>query len=503
MKSPSEIPDRVFTVYQTPVRESNYYYSCRSTWASFIFVARGGSELTADDLANIMGDPRLRELLGSFYMGAPFQWTMQRYGYLSPSGTGDEGDEQGLLVSQQPFYLPDGRHHPSKPLFVVCDGVLHRFAAHDIYQSCRDLYRLMGCHKCPDAGATCLRRHLLIPLKQPPLPGLGESPHIDLQSDRVQEAIRNVQLTWDDVKETLRSGDTIAGFTYISPVLANNNPTRPGATIDAPHALSFQDLEGAREALSARTQAGVNTRRTKRVECTKCYFGGYGYKDAPSPCDQWRPRRCRHGAWTEAQVLEATIPPFEQQLKKDGYSIREFEQLLAITGRQTVLPLGKGGRRVKGIVSRLSFSGAGDFQNPKTCVVLRRTSAKNRYVQVRKSLNEVLTILPEDLRRIFDEAPSLPPTLLATAIHATVCHSVKPYICMAGCCRQVTPYISHVAVHNEWEGVEVGYWMTTYWREFHFKDPEKLQQYYGDLTAFDIGDAPDGLGFRFDVWPSY
>jgi hypothetical protein len=233
------------------------------------------------------------------------------------------------------------------------------------------------------------------------------------------------------------------------------------------------------------------------VECTKCYFGGYGYKKTPSPCDKWRPRNCEHGAWTEAQLLEATIPPFEARLKEDGYTLRQFEQLLAITGKEIKLPLGEDGRLVKGVVSRLVFS----RPEGRTQVGLCRTGIKNRGVLDQRTLDDVLSMLPDDLRRIFDEAPTLSPMTLATAIHATVCNSVKPYVCMAGCCRSVAPHISHVAVHHEWQGVEVGYWTTTYWREFHFKDLEALQQYYGNLTAFTIARDAGDVDFRYSVWP--
>jgi hypothetical protein len=133
-------------------------------------------------------------------------------------------------------------------------------------------------------------------------------------------------------------------------------------------------------------------------------------------------------------------------------------------------------------------------------ILLKRSAALHRHVQERVDLKQLWQILPEDLRRTFQAAEELQPMTLATAIHATVCHTVKPYCC-AGAFRRVSPDISHVRVTAEWRGVEVGYWLQSYWRSMDFKDLEAMQTYFEELPAFNISREEEDLGFRFDHWP--
>lgn len=448
--------------------------------------------------------------MGEFFMAGPFSWTTKSH-VREPWKAGDppaeycddDGDNRGILVSQRPIYMPDCRRHPRTPLWVYVDGVVHKFTVEVMYRKCRRLHRLMGCWRCPDVGEACLRAHLDIPWPQPPLPGLGD-PHIDMTAERFQDFLQRQQLTWDYVRDSFVPWkDQAAGYTYIPPLSASTNPTRPGEHVNQPWQLDFQTLEGARKELRDRSKAGAKTRRTKKKECTTCFFGGTGYGMTPMPCDKYRPRGCKHGAWTTDQVMAATIPPFKAALKEAGYTMRQFEQVLAIAGLPFRLPTENGGY-AKWIVSKLSFNVK--ETNPhkhRVKVLLKRVSRGNRgeweYLQ---DIYAMWKLLSPDLRRRFDEAPELSQEIIAVAIHMVVCHTVKPYICMQGCYREACPDISHVAVRGHLHLVEVGYWMTTYWRDMTFSSIESIAEYFkGGLPGINLSRYPDDTGFNFNVWP--
>ena len=504
---PSEIPERVFTVCALPLRYNDRYIREEKAWVALLFVDRTG-KLDYYDLHAIMTDRTVKEVMENFFMGGPIQWDQtDRLGWWSQgeplpdpmSGSANHG----ILVSQRPIYMPDCRRNPDLPLWVSVDGVLHKRKVYDIYKSCRRLHRLMGCWRCPDVGEACFVAHTQIPWPQIPLPGMGD-PYINLNDQKFQYYLQRQQLTWDWAKDTFKPWkDKIMGFTYIPPQLASATPTRPGEGVNQPYQLDFNGLEDARKELSDRSKAGIQTRRTKKKECTVCFFGGTGYKNSALPCDTYRPRSCKHGAWTTDQVMDATIPPFKAALEEAGYTMRQFEQVLAIAGLPFRLPTEAGGY-AKWIVSRLSF----DVKevNPhkhRVKVLLKRTSRGNRgewrYLD---NIYEMWKLLPADLRRRFDEAPELSQDVLAVAIHMAVCHTVRPYTCMQGCIRVVDPDISHVAVRRYLHQVEVGYWVATYWREMTFSSIEGIAAYFnGGLPGFSLSRHTEDTGFNFNVYP--
>jgi hypothetical protein len=502
--SPSEIPERVFTSCALPLRYRGVYIRAEDPWIGFIFVKRDGS-LCFDDLDQISRDRTLREVMGNFFMMGPIQWNThdrEPWGDDHFDHWSDDGQNQGIYVSQRPIYMPDCRRHPRTPLWVFVDGITHKFTVEHMYRECTRLHRLMGCWRCPDAGEACLTAHLKIPWPQVPLPGLGD-PHIDLDSDNFQEFLRREQMTWSWAKDTFRPWkDQVAGYTYIPPQLASQQPTRPGENVNKPYQLDFHGLDEAREALSNRSKAGIETRRTLRTQCTECFFGGTGYKGSALPCDKYRPRNCPHGAWTEEQVMNATLPPFKAGLESAGFTMRQFEQTLAIAGQPFRRPTEQGGY-AKWIVTKLHLERHSPATNGwRGKVLLKRVARDHRDTwEYLDDLHTLWKMLPPDLRRIFDEAPILPESTLAVAAHMSVCHTIKPYICMQGCIREVCPDISHVRVRWPHQ-VEVGYWTVTYWRDMSFSGLESVASYFnGTLPGFSLSKYKEGDEFRFHVYP--
>lgn len=498
---PPEIPARVFTAYKMPrfYGTRHYGFSDSDPWVGLIFVARNAI-LGVPDLEQVMWDPVIRRVMGDFYMGGPFRWSPRRSSYSwresIPFDHYDAtGTHNGLLIAQQPVLLPDCRRNPNTPFYIVTQKRMYRQTVYDMYCNCRDLYRLMGCDRCPAVGETCLYRHLRLLLPQSSLPGFGDD-CLDMTSDAFQNSLLRQQLRWGDVKDTFKSGKSkVAGYTYISPVLASLNPTCPRCSIDVPYALDFESLEDAQAKLRGRAIISAETRRTKRVECTKCYFGGTGYGNTPAPCDKYRPRSCRHGAWTEAQIVQATVPPFERHLRLSGLSMRDFYCVLAVAGKPFRQPTENGGY-AKWIVSRVILA------TTPSGILLKRISRTHRNTSEIVGLSELLRILPDDLRRIFDETPKLSPEMTATAIQLSVCNTVRPYTCMAGCVREVAPDISHVCAVGT-TCIEVGYWLTTYWRTMRFSGLESVANYFQGLPAFNISNEEEDLAFQWRVWPRH
>lgn len=502
------IPDRVFTAYSMPTAYRNSYIRADNPPVGFIFVNRHtidrdyfANEQCTKDLDAILTDPLIKQLMGPFYVGSLCKWTPSAAGHYWQSKPQPmyhrEGLHHGIIVSQQLMFLPDCNQPLKLPLHVALDHMLHRYTLDDVYQSCRDLRRLIGCDRCTDAGTTCMMQNLQVPLAQPPLPTLG-SDYLDMRSDSFVERMQAHQLYWDEVQETLQPWkDVIAGYTYVSPTLTNYNALQPGATITEPVSLDFGDLDAVHQSFKERTQAGVKTRRTKRVECSKCYCGGTGYKNTPIPCSQWNPRYCEHGAWTKEQLIDATIPPYVQRLSEIGFSLADFYGILAIAGKPFRRPTENGGH-AKWIVRKIAD--ANRYTHSPSGIQLLRTARGYRSVSELVSLKELWQIIPEDLRRTFTEAPTLTPELTAVAMQVSTCNSIRPYICVAGCIREVTPTISHVTTCGP-HIIEVGYWVTTYWRTMRFNDLVSVLNYFEGMLAFRITKKTEDLGFEFNVWP--
>lgn len=499
----SDLPSRVFTWCELPARYYDRYISARSAWVALIFVDRDEPSQAVKDLPRLMQHRYVRDVMEELYVGGSFRWTPNHRTWLGWGGPADyqsdNGSEYGVIISQRLLFLPDSRRICNASVYVMVQGLLHHYTVDELVEPCRQVYRLMRCEKCPEAGEVCLAKRLRVPLPQPSLPGLGDS-HLDWTSDALQEGLARQQATWDSLKDYFTPWkDDVEGYVYIPPALASGNPSRPGLTVEPPHHLDFHEIESARDALSARSRAGIETRRVKRQECPKCYFGGTGYRGSVMPCSTYRPRNCRHGAWTEEQALRHTTEPFLALLTSTGFQREDFQGILGISGIPFRRPTKEGGY-AKWIVSKLDTPSPPD---KRVRIRLKRVSRDHRHEsEDLDDLAALWRVLPSNLRRTFQEArnaPALEPQLLATAIQLTACHTIKPYTCMRGCIREAQPDISHIAAKG-WR-IEVGYWLTTYWRTMHFTDLLSVFNYFEGLPVFRITHEDEDLSYTYSVWP--
>jgi hypothetical protein len=176
--------------------------------------------------------------------------------------------------------------------------------------------------------------------------------------------------------------------------------------------------------------------------------------------------------------------------------VRDFEQLLALGGQTLYID------RLKYVIRGFDF----DHVNPSVAKIrLLRVAAKIRgNSRDFGTLKELWPFLKPDLRRIFDEAPTLDRTTLAIAAQITCAKALKSYVCGGGhgYYMQVQPEISHVKTCSN-AYVEMGYWLRSYWRDVTVSSLDDLYCRFDCLPMFDIHNAPASgvLNFRYAHWP--
>jgi hypothetical protein len=454
------------------------------------------------------------EVMGDFYVGGIFRWTPHRdyrYYFHEPTHTDHydaAGSEQAIVINQRNWCTPLPQHMTSARLYVMLEGKLFRTTAYELYCQCKDLQRLIGCDTCKVTRDECVRRHLKFDVGQLPIPGFGLPVFRDFTSEAFENRRRNQQFCMSDIEDEWAYWKTeIEGHVFIPPSLAAFTAVQPGRQVRHPFSLSFRDdtIEYNRKELSARSKNAAATRRTKQKECTKCYFGGTGYGNTPLPCGSYEPRWCTHGAWEEEQLIDTTLRAFEARLHEASFTMRQFEQMLALGGQTLYLPNSDKTGHWKYVVSGLRFGYTGK-RDDRLSAEFQRVAAENRgETKYFNALDDFLRHLPPHLRRIFDEAPSLSRETLAVAAQLTCARALAPYVCTTGCFREVQPGISHLHVSGEYAPVEVGYWVRSYWRSMSISSLEGLcdNRSFKCLPMFDIHKAPkSGVEhFRFTHWP--
>lgn len=504
----SDTPRLVFTICKVNPRDS--HYEDKNPSLGLIFVDRE-EPLHYRRVATLMRSPLVVEMMGDFYVGGIFRWKPhedKRYYWNEPTRPDHHdpaGDEQAIVINQRNWCTPTPQRMPDERLYVMLEGELFRTTAHDLYLECRELHRLIGCDKCPVNRDECVRRHLKFDVGQIPVPGCGLPVFRDFTSEAFEERRKRQQFCVSDIEGEWPYWKTeIEGHVYVPPGVASWSAMRPGRQIHHPFSLAFRDdtIESNRNELSERSKRAAETRNMKRKECTACYFGGKGYRGTALPCEDYAPRWCQHGAWTEEQLIDETLIAFEHQLKLSKFTVREFEQMLAIGGQTLYRPNADETGHWKYVISGLTFHGT---TQPNMRIELQRVAADARGGAFHfTSVKEFLPTLSKDLRRIFDEAPTLSREVRAIAAQLTCAQGLAPYVCMQGCIREVQPGISHLRALNGY-CVEVGYWLRSYWRSLTITS---LLDLYNDrsfrcLPMFDIHRAPkEGvLDFRFHHWP--
>lgn len=503
-----EIPDRVFTVCRVlsaEDQERRYSYDRDNPSAGFIFTDRK-EPLHPRITSRLMRNEAIREALGPYYVGGEYRWSpgnRSAFGN-SPSASymmsDPRGMEHGIVINQANWCTPSARNEHDARLYIMDDGELIHTSTDVLYDHCRELHRLMGCDKCPKSSDQCTRVNSKFGHTQLTLPDVV-SPYRDFRSDRFLTQRAHAQFHWEDFKdlEWKYWQTEIEGFLLIPPGLAAGGSLRPGQSLEHPYELRLQGdaLRSAREAMSLRAQEAAKTRRTKQQHCEKCYFGGrYG------ACYQHAPKWCKHGAWTEAQVIDLTLDAFKVHLERNGLTVRQFEQVLAISGETFYMTAPRWGSSHYKVVVRgfTAESATGEFA--KARFTLLRVGGDERGTPLDFTrTEEFLAVLPENLRRTYENARSLPRETLALAAQATCARAVKSYPNYYF--QRVEPQVSDVCVRGAQSLVQVGYWVKSYWRNHVLSSMSDVHSFFGALPMFSItqADFEGGELIRYHYWP--
>jgi hypothetical protein len=412
----------------------------------------------------IMNHEIVRDMMGPIFFAGPYIW--------------DTGDH-ALLVSSRADYTVDPVRKLNSTVWVSIDGQIQRHSIFNVYKSCRQLTRLMGCDRCPMRGEQCMQQNLKIPLPQPALPGMGDQ-HLDWDKNP-----ERYESSYKDLEDYLASRKTkIAGYLYAPPRLFANEGIRPGFLVPRVEDVDIQGIGGMETEFSERSEAAAKTRNFKRTECTKCFMGGTGYADRPIPCNQWHPRQCDHGAWTKDEVIQLTLPPFKAALASGPrpMSLREFLGVLSIAGEEFWVKEyddddKKYVGRYKYIVGRVQFQSHG-------CqgIEVTRSACNLRCSDGLVNVPEMLKLLPENLRRKFHEPVELDDEMLTVAVHLTACQQMKPY---STGYFYYTASTSHVAAHHS-KCIELGYWGCSFWRTSTFRGLRDLSAEFEGLPGLHV-----------------
>lgn len=512
MPSPSEVPARIFTVCRVVGdRERRYSYSMeQNPRVGFAFLDHT-EPLTPRTTSRLMRHDTVREALGAFYVGGLLRYNSQAY---LPSDAPLSTLEQNniIVINQVNCGTPGARNENNTRLYVMYHGELLRTETDEVHNACRELHRLMGCDRCPKTLDECMRHNARFEEGQTVLPETGLTPFKDFLSERFIAERERQQFRWSDVKDLLEERQwrywktEIEGFTLVPPALLSPDAMRPGRRLELPHNLVFStgDVQANREAMRNRSIGAASTRRIIRTECSKCYFGGGRFRNMETPCHHTYAKHCNHGAWTKEQVIDETLLAFESHLERSDFTMRNFEQALALGGEIFYMRENENDLRpvkwgVRGFTAESATS-----SRPRARLTLFRAAREARgEARDYRSVRAFREALPENLRVRFDHAPSLSRETLAIAAQATCARAVKSYVsgyyfqhCQPAVSDvRVSPYRTHL--------VDVGYWMATYERNQTLSSLSDAYHFFDGMPMFSITQAPKGgvLDFRFHYWP--
>lgn len=219
---------------------------------------------------------------------------------------------------------------------------------------------------------------------------------------------------WDEHKQTYRLKhwkSQFAGHVLIPPTATAGSPLEPKTkAIRLPFHSNFAHLEQVRDDFSARTQAGVNTRRTINKECRKCYFGrefqyyGQGKKNV-TPCTKWNPKYCKHGAWTQERLVDYTLECFERTLKARGqFSLQDMWVVAQLSGIPFKLRAAQTNRLREWHICRIEDGGYGRPDPNHVRVLAARTARDARDNTLPfSSMDELHEFLPPFMREQMQE----------------------------------------------------------------------------------------------------
>jgi hypothetical protein len=466
---------------------------------------------TVEDLERLMRHQDPFDFFGGFFYGIGMAWEEGGWGrgdYGTPSPYRSwtrstpaltEPIRRALYLGTCPDLLRtlegDGRM-----VYVRTPDELVALTLGELFDNCKQMQKFVDCSACKLQGLQCLAHNApttprtMIAKPQLELPYVegGFPVRLQRQLNDLSDHFCDDE-DWDALK--LKNWNSrFANHLVVPSVATSRNAPAPGVKrVRHPFYHDFAGLKATREALSERSKAGVETRRTKREQCTKCAFGGYGYGQTPVSCDAWSPRYCEHGAWSEDQLIDTTLQLYGDWAKQHGVTLRQLWQLFCVAGIEFKHKDPETKRPRAWWLSR-PIADLGKPGDPFG-VVFKRTSrcCRTHDPEDRKvmSLAEAYKFLTPTLRKIFDDAPPIDRDQLALAAQLSVAsHGVgySFYFSSKDSCGfgYHQPDVSYVQIKPNWIGVELGLWGKTYERTRRCESFESIYNYFGNLPMFDI-----------------
>ena len=209
----------------------------------------------------IMRDPEVKALLGTLIVEEHLGNGLLLHGQTDVYPRPDQA-KAGDYVGVQ--WDGAGRSLPIVQRFVECQ------------EPARDL---LGCRECEHVGLPCL---LGIPHGKPLVDLTELRPAVGLHSELRDKFKHN------------RS--TLAGYTYVSPVMVTDESEMFVKAEQYPNSIDWGALESRTKSRKAAASTAAENRNFKKQECSKC--------PAKGPCDAWR--HCR-GAYPRAEEIQEYV----------------------------------------------------------------------------------------------------------------------------------------------------------------------------------------------------
>lgn len=446
-------------------------------------------------IPRLMKHPQVAAAFGGYYVGSFYRWNPTPPGrnVYRTSLYRSDGACGGVAINPFGDGVARGGLSANVPLWLMINGTLFETTSQEIHDQCLELHKLIGCEKCPHTEDVCLRRTLSFPQDEPLLHRAGVGRDHDVTSEAFELRRAEHQRHECDVDDWVPWKTQIDEFVLLPSVYASGD-ARPGADLPVLGQLSFLDINAVRDELSARATAAAKTRNTKQKECTRCHLGGKGYKNTAIPCDKYAPRHCEHGAWSKEDLIKYSIEGLRAQLDSAGLTMRQFEQMLALGGEVFPWRPKNATRTQEWVVGgfRHTYVSVSSPFLRGTQVRVTRTARKYRDEPLDISLDTLMALLPEELRRKYDEAPEVSEETLAIAAQLSCIGMIKSYSgAYQGGYQSVQPNISHY-VARTYGGVEVGYWLQSYWRNFTLSSLDDVYARFDQLPMFNAHNVAKG-----------
>lgn len=444
----------------------------------------------------LLFNPEVEECLGTKLFGALVPSHATRWGYhyarslVRPEHVAHH--PRAFMVTAVPEFLPTGQEPDAEVIYIRHEHIVNRVSIADLVDQCFHLHKLMGCESCPRQGYNCLVDH------QNKRSGTWRKeckqqlfPFMDEFTLPLLEHFRYPYFgfgDWQDLKLTSWKSQ-FAGYTVVPPLATSGTPLTPGTeSLRVPYEHNFFKLEDTKDELSSRAEAGVETRRVRREECSKCFLGGkYGH--TVHPCMKYAPRHCKHGAWTEEELVKTTLDYVKPQIEPH-FTLDELWCIANTIGVPFPKKSEHTGRDREWMLCRMELSGSHDFP----LVVACRTAKGSRHESQSFSFaKDVYQFLSKGTKLVWDNAREKPrdDALLALWLHVAFLTHEKSYSyfwhrektgdCGYGNCA---PRVGSVGLSSS--GVQLRLWLSKETRTVYFGNFKDMVDRYEDLPLFNI-----------------